>query len=215
MQKCKIENCNNSICSKSTGLCHKHHLRFIRFGTTELTKNTVKKCEHCIVDGCDNYQQTRCGYCLTHYKRFKRAGGTDLLDRTPKKCKYCDRVAVGRGMCSRHYQNWKRHGDAEYTDKIRQGTNKHGYRKSQGDYRVQHREVAAKLLGRKLSSKELVHHIDLDKLNNNKENLYVCNVVEHSSIHQQLNRVAGELVKLGIIKFKDGKYYIDIKDSKI
>jgi hypothetical protein len=215
MQKCKIEGCNKPISNKQTGLCHKHHLRFVRYGTTELTRNTVEREKECIVEGCHNLQQTRDGYCLKHYKRFKRTGSVELQKNEPKKCKYCDRMAVARGMCNKHYQNWLRHGDAQYTDKIRKGTNKHGYKKSQGKYRVQHRKIAAEMLGRDITPQEVVHHIDMDKLNNNKENLYVCNKNEHSSIHQQLNKVAGELVKCGIIKFKNGKYYSDFSNTTL
>lgn len=92
---------------------------------------------------------------------------------------------------------------------IRKRTNYYGYKKSQGKYRVEHRKIATEMLGRDISPQEVVHHIDLDKLNNDKENLYVCNKNEHTSIHQQLNKVAGQLVKVGIIKFENGRYFSD------
>ena len=215
MQKCKVEGCNNPVSNRKTGLCHKHHLRFIRYGTTELSKNTVKRNEKCKVEGCNRLQQTRIGYCLKHYKRFVRYGTTELPKRERKKCKYCGRLAVAREMCNKHYQNWKRHGDPLYTDKIRQRPTKDGYEKARGKYKVRHRKIIAELLGRELLSNEVVHHIDMDKLNNNKENLYVCTKNEHSSIHQQFNKLARELIKYKIIKFKDGKYYTDVSDSSL
>lgn len=43
----------------------------------------------------------------------------------------------------------------------------------------------------------------------------VCNKSEHASIHQQLNRVAGQLVKIGIIKFENDKYFSDFVNSAL
>ena len=210
MRGCKVDGCNNKISNRETGYCHKHHLRFVRNGTTETVRPKVDKTKKCAVDECDRSQETSNGYCLKHYKRFKRLGSTELPSREVKKCEFCDRDATARGMCGKHYQNWARHGDPLHTDKYRQSTNKYGYKKSQGKYTVEHREIAEKIIGRDLRSGEVVHHINLDKLDNSESNLYVCkDYSEHASAHQQLGRIAGELVKLGIIGFKDGKYYIN------
>lgn len=46
-----------------------------------------------------------------------------------------------------------------------------------------HRHVASLNLGRWLTAKEHVHHIDEDKLNNLPENLRVLSLAEHNSIH--------------------------------
>ena len=76
------------------------------------------------------------------------------------------------------------------------------------NYVREHRLKIEKKLGRRLNSKELVHHIDLDKSNNKLSNLYVSLKQKHHEMHRQLERVAGNLVKLGIIKFNNGNYYI-------
>lgn len=206
MQKCKIEGCYNKISNKSTGLCHKHHLRFIRYGTTELTRNKVDKSKKCKVAGCERNQETNDGFCLLHYKRFRRTGKTELNKK--QKCKYCDRIAIAKGLCNKHYQNYRRHGDAEYSDKKRKELNKYGYKKSYGKHAVEHREIYENEYNVELSKNDIIHHIDLDKQNNDIENLYRCNLSKHAIIHQQLNKIAGELIRGGLIKFKNGEYYI-------
>lgn len=211
MRQCCVEGCDNKISNRETKLCHKHHLRFKRYGTTELTRNRVDGSQQCLVEDCERKQQTNDGYCLMHYKRQTRTGSTELPSKVDIKCKYCDRVAIARGMCGKHYQNWSRHNDPQYSDKNKSKPNYYGYTKSQGEYRVKHREVADRKLGRKLRQGEVVHHINLDKSDNIESNIYVCkNLSEHFSLHQQLNRVAGELVKLEYIIFENGKYRINI-----
>lgn len=46
-----------------------------------------------------------------------------------------------------------------------------------------HRTIAEKMLGRKLTSNEEVHHVDFNHQNNRPENLMVLTKSEHSKIH--------------------------------
>ena len=109
-------------------------------------------------------------------------------------------------MCNRHYQNWLRHGDPLHTDKIRALLGSRGYKKRNSGKDI-HRKVVEDNIGRELSRSEIVHHIDCNKTNNAIENLYVCNgQSEHSLLHRQLERIAGEFVERGLIIFKDGNY---------
>ena len=76
---------------------------------------------------------------------------------------------------------------------------------------AEHRLIFEKFLNRKLKKEEQIHHIDGDKVNNSIGNLYLCsNNSKHSSIHSQLQNIAFNLVKKGIILFnhKEGRYYI-------
>lgn len=72
-----------------------------------------------------------------------------------------------------------------------------------------------KLLGRKLSKGDFVHHIDRNKNNNNLDNLFLTDVKQHARIHADLNRKIQKLVEKAIesevLRFSKlhGKYYLD------
>lgn len=213
---CRVQDCEQPISNKKTELCHKHHLRFIRGGDTELRRVVVDKQAKCKVDGCNRNNQTSIGTCLMHYKRWKRYGTFELPKRNFKssiKCKFCDKV-VGRdgsfGMCGKHYQMWKLHGDPLYIENKRNNPQKRGYIRDTNGKEF-HRTIAEEKLGRKLiKGVEVVHHIDLNKLNNNPNNLIVLTKSEHTTLHQQLNKVAGELIRIGVIIYKEGRYQPNI-----
>lgn len=86
-------------------------------------------------------------------------------------------------------------------DKIKPGIintqQKNYYTDSNGYYRfldsdiLVHRYIASKKIGRKLTSDEVVHHIDGNKKNNRPNNLKVCNREEHSYIHNQNFKIYG------------------------
>lgn len=83
-------------------------------------------------------------------------------------------------------------------------------------YKREHVLIIEEFLGRELKTQkggagESIHHIDGDKLNNNIENLIICNSIEdHRNLHNNLERVSYELVKSGIIGFDSAnkEYYI-------
>lgn len=72
----------------------------------------------------------------------------------------------------------------------------------------EHILVAEKKYGRPIGKKEPIHHIDFNRLNNNPDNLYLCqNNKEHMDLHYSLEEVARELFISGKLGFKDGKYF--------
>lgn len=77
--------------------------------------------------------------------------------------------------------------------------------------RSEHVVVAELAAGRPLSTSEVVHHIDLDKNNNDPSNLLICkDNKQHRQFHGQLERLAGKLVQLGLIKFNsENGYFIN------
>ena len=60
---------------------------------------------------------------------------------------------------------------------------KNGYNKK-GNVKL-HRLIMEEHLGRKLTSDEIVHHIDGNKLNNDISNLQVMTRGEHSRLHRK------------------------------
>jgi hypothetical protein len=67
-----------------------------------------------------------------------------------------------------------------------------------------YRAIMEKKLGRRLTSQEQVHHINLDINDNRPENLAVFRDAEdHSRAHGSLSMVASKLIKMGVIVFGD------------
>ena len=73
-----------------------------------------------------------------------------------------------------------------------------------------HRAKMEELLGRKLLSSEIVHHIDGVKSNDDINNLYLCSASDHILLHDSLEKIAMELFKKGVISFdrEKGEYFI-------
>uniref|UniRef100_A0A6M3M720 Putative homing endonuclease n=1 Tax=viral metagenome TaxID=1070528 RepID=A0A6M3M720_9ZZZZ len=83
--------------------------------------------------------------------------------------------------------------------------------KTSGGRCFYHIFVKERELGRKITKIEKVHHINFDKTDNRKENLFVCrDRSHHFTIHFQAMGLLGELVNKNIIKFdkKKGCYYL-------
>lgn len=116
-------------------------------------------------------------------------------------------------------------GNKLYFDRKREGIRKNPYKTPSANYplisaidtngnirpKAAHRVEMERFLGRRLEKTERVHHIDFDKDNYDLPNLYLCkNESAHAAIHVSLEDAAKQLFKCGIIKFDDGRYFIDI-----
>ncbi len=65
------------------------------------------------------------------------------------------------------------------------------------------------LSGKYLKPKCSVHHINLDKLDNNLKNFWLCeNSSEHNKVHASLFHLINELLRLGLMVFDNGKYFL-------
>ena len=74
-----------------------------------------------------------------------------------------------------------------------------------------HRVVAEEeILYRPLRKDEKVHHINMNKSDYDKENLWVCNKSTHHKAHSSFNKICKRLIEMNIVDFnkKTGKYYL-------
>lgn len=88
--------------------------------------------------------------------------------------------------------------------------NWHRIRRTEAN-RTVYRNLAQKILGRKLEKNEHVHHIDGNNINNIEANLHVFpNSRTHQEAHKSIERCAFELFSRNVIQFnhETGKYYI-------
>ena len=89
----------------------------------------------------------------------------------------------------------------------------------QGEWVTQHRYNMTMFLGRKLLKTEVVHHIDMNKLNNHIDNLWLCNQSTHTIAHGSFNKMCAKLMEnirlYSQVKFDKykGLYYL-IKTKK-
>lgn len=67
-----------------------------------------------------------------------------------------------------------------------------------GKYIAEHRHIIENEIGRKLNPFEVVHHVDRDKSNNRRENLFLLTTQEHSKLHCVNNDVVVQSKKKGV-----------------
>ena len=87
-----------------------------------------------------------------------------------------------------------------------------GYRRvkvvyGKGKWVYEHVIVAEEMLGRPLTSDEIVHHINGKRADNRRENLFVCrDRAHHNEVHRSQDRAFRALLDAGHATFKDGVY---------
>lgn len=117
------------------------------------------------------------------------------------------------------FASWRRPDGGLYVDK-------RGYkvlRFENGRPIYEHRLIVEEQIGRKLSQEERVHHIDLDKKNNNPENLFLFpDARSHAICHHSINAIIEKqedvptLLNNGIIIFdREGGIYKRSKNVHI
>lgn len=140
---------------------------------------TIKKCsiEHCKRDALAR------NFCPGHYQQWRRKN-------SPSICivEGCNKGHCAFGYCDSHYQVFKRNGIPETEKSKRYGKgyiNGDGYRMIQrnGKKIREHRYVIEQYLGRKLSRKEHIHHINGIKTDNRIENLKIVTNESHKEYH--------------------------------
>jgi len=87
------------------------------------------------------------------------------------------------------------------------GIHKPGHERADGgNYVYEHTLNFEKHYGFLPKKNEVLHHIDLDKQNNEISNLYLCGHKKHLQIHRNIEKLIKPLLQRGIIEFKDGEY---------
>jgi hypothetical protein len=156
-------------------------------GEIDLNNLTLNSCVERICDECGKKETTKVR-CVKA-GRAKRSAKIDLCWGCSQNKKY---RKIPTGENNAHWRN---------------GITVNGYKRvydSDKGYRVlEHVYVMERFLKRKMMKNEHVHHIDLNKLNCNVENLHICNKCSgHHLIHSSLQ-------KCGYSLFKSGKIYFD------
>lgn len=83
--------------------------------------------------------------------------------------------------------------------------------KSQGHWCREHIYVIEEELGHTIPLGYVVHHIDGDKVNNNRSNLCLMTVEEHNNTHAKSEALVFELVKSGLIVFNQSTKLYEFK----
>lgn len=74
-----------------------------------------------------------------------------------------------------------------------------------------YRKIYEKHIGRKLEGEENIHHIDLDRTNNDISNLHMFKTNElHAVCHRKLEKLITSLIRDGFLTFEDGQYIVNI-----
>lgn len=103
----------------------------------------------------------------------------------------CHKKVEARGWCVTHYARWWRHGDPLIVihpiSSKSITTSGHVRMQVNGKSVLEHVVIAEQAFGRKLPENAQVHHVDLDRTNNENSNLVICpNDSYHKLLHQRL-----------------------------
>lgn len=178
-----------------------------------------------------NYKDGRC----SRKKYCKNCGKQIATGRKSIRCNKCSNSGKNNPFYGKKHsletkkiigEKSKKKWTKKYIDKIykkQSGFKKYinGYilvkdykhpNRSKKKYVLEHIKVMSNYLNRPIKKGEIVHHINFVRDNNKIKNLYLCkNTSEHMKINSSLYRLVKNLIDLKIIKFKKGKYLMNIK----
>lgn len=146
----------------------------------------------CSIDGCNNECDKGRRYCHRHYlervsKQRAEKKALGLKTRTMYKC-FCSN-------CKKKFDGFRK--DSMFCSKqcfysfrkSSNGVNPYEYDKKNYHNNIwKHRNIAENILGRKLNTNEVVHHLDLNPKNNEITNLIVLSRSKHTKLHTYLDK---------------------------
>ena len=192
--KCSINGCNKTYFCR--GFCAIHYKELRKSGELQVSRrlNGVKNFI-CEVENCNNPQLAK-GLCQNHYMLLRKYGRLYRLKRPygepPYICEIegCERPGLAKGMCEMHYQRLRIYGRmhriiAPYGEPFLDKSSGYMHIHHNGKNVLYQRKIMEEYLKRPLNSKEIVHHINGDKLDNRIENLQLTTNPEHTSEHHR------------------------------
>ena len=149
----------------------------------------------CIVDGCSAECEKGRRYCREHYLERQRTLGRARYAKHgrfsyDKVCEVCGKTIKAcrkdQRFCLDCYNQVRSLGSSGGNNYENAGG---------GGYCWKHRRIAENLLQRKLTTNEVVHHINCDPTDNSLENLIVISRGKHASLHNYLRMQGALLLK--------------------
>lgn len=145
----------------------------------------------CIIENCGCAADAGRRYCHKHFLERKskqraerKALGLKVRTTYTNTCMLCGCCFTSTRKTSKYckscYEKMQKFGNS--------CTNNYVYNKK--DYKQsvwQHRQIVEKLLGRKLNTNEVVHHLDGNPKNNELTNLIVLSRQKHGALHRFLD----------------------------